>query len=537
MRAVIYARYSAGPRQTDQSIEGQLRVCRAYCEQKGLQVVEEYCDRHISGKTDARPEFQRLIEDAKAKKFEAVVVYKTDRFARNKYDSAIYKQTLRKSGVQIYYAAETIPEGPEGIILESLMEGLAEYYSAELAQKIKRGMLESAHKCKSTGGLGALGYKTGPDKRFVIDQDEAEAVRTIFDMFIKGEPNAAICDYLNARGIKTAMGNPFNKSSINRIIKNRKYIGEYTSQGVTTPGGIPAIVSQEVFAMAQAEMERRRTRKRPAEPRAEYLLAGKLFCGHCKAAMVGVSGTGKSGGKFYYYYCPHNRGRTRECEKKQVRREWLEDLVVDLALRYVLQDNILEDLAKKIYTSQELQNDPCREIEFYSKKLAENRKASKNVLKAIESGVLTQSLPERLQELEQERLVIEGELAYLRNRAPDFTEEQILFMLTRYADPKNDEDEQAYRKRIITCFVSEVYLWNDRITIFFNISGPDGKLKSIDLEGESIDLKGKSIDLEGKLIGYKCSTRDADAPPDRSLVELIALPYGLVLRFDLVQKS
>jgi hypothetical protein len=191
-------------------------------------------------------------------------------------------------------------------------------------------------------------------------------------------------------------------------------------------------------------------------------------------------------------------------------------LVIDLTLRYVLQAAVLEGLAKKVYASQELQNDPRRAIDFYSKKLTENRKASQNVLRAIESGVSTQALPERLQELEQERLVIEGELAYLRNRAPDFTEDQILFMLTRYADQREDEDAQAYRKRIITCFVSEVHLWNDRIIVFFNISGPDGKLKSTDLDSLGRD--------EG------CSTSDASAPPLSTLVELVALPYGFALR-------
>jgi DNA invertase Pin-like site-specific DNA recombinase len=518
MRAVIYARYSAGPRQTDQSIEGQLRVCHDYCRQKGLQVVGEYCDRHISGRTDERPEFQRLIADAKQKLFEAVVVYKTDRFARNKYDSAIYKRELKCQGVQIYYAAEAIPEGPEGIILESLMEGLAEYYSAELAQKIRRGMNESALKCQSTGGAGALGYKTGPDKRFQVDESEAQAVRTIFDMYIKGESNAAICDFLNARGLRTAQGNPFNKNSVNRIIKNRKYIGEYKYHDVVVPGGVPPIVSQEVFSMAQAEMEKRKTRKRPRTPRAEYLLAGKLFCGHCKAPMVGVSGTGKSGKKWYYYYCPNNRGRKQECEKDQVPRDWLEDLVTDLTMRYILQDDVLEDLAKKVYASQELQNDPHREVEFYSKKLAENKKASQNVLKAIESGVSTQTLPARLQELEQERFVLEGELAYLKNRRPDFTEDQILFMLSQYADQRDGEDDQAYRKRIISCFVSEVYLWNDRIVIFFNISGPDGKLKSIDLD-----------EFDQRL------TRSTTSIAGRTLVA--ALPYGFVLLSNLIQKS
>lgn len=135
MNAVIYARYSAGRNQTDQSIEGQVRVCTQYCEQHRLTVKEIYADHHITGKTDDRPEFQRLMADSKLHKFDAIVVYKTDRFSRDKYDAAIYKRELKKNGVAIHYAAETIPDGPEGIILESLMEGLAEYYSAELAQK------------------------------------------------------------------------------------------------------------------------------------------------------------------------------------------------------------------------------------------------------------------------------------------------------------------------------------------------------------------------------------------------------------------
>ena len=150
-----------------------------------------------------------------------MVVYKTDRFARNKYDSAVYKRELKRNGIQIFYAAEAIPDGPEGIILESLMEGLAEYYSAELAQKIKRGMHESALKCQSTGSGRPLGYRVDEQKRFQIDPESAQTVQTIFEQYIKGESNAAICELLNSRGLRTAQGKPFNKNSINRIIKNR----------------------------------------------------------------------------------------------------------------------------------------------------------------------------------------------------------------------------------------------------------------------------------------------------------------------------
>lgn len=482
MKTVIYARYSKGPRQTDQSIEGQLRVCKAFCEQKGLTVIGEYCDRHISGLTDERPEFQRLIADAKRKKFEAVVVYKTDRFARNKYDSAIYKRELKQNDIQIFYAAESIPEGPEGIILESLMEGLAEYYSAELSQKIKRGLNESALKCQTTGPGRPLGYTVDENKRFQIDPESAQTVQTIFDMFIKGEPNSRICELLNERGLRTKQGNPFNKSSINRIIKNRKYIGEYRYNDIVVKDGMPAIISPEVFALAQAEMERRRTRKKPKSPTAEYLLSGKLYCGHCKTLMQGVSGTGKSGSKWYYYYCANNRGRKKTCHKKQVSKDRLERAVVDYVIKYILQEDVLADVAAKVHAAQVRQNDTSAEIEFYEKKLAENKRAVANVLRAIESGTVTKTLPERLQELENEQTVLEGELAYLKSNRYEFDEDEILFMLMQYLNPFPDESEEAYRKRIITCFVAEVYLYDDRLVVFFNISSPDGKLRSSDLE-------------------------------------------------------
>ena len=509
MKAVIYARYSRGPRQTDQSIEGQLRVCKAFCKQKDITVIGEYCDRHISGLTDDRPEFQRLIADAKKKKFEAVVVYKTDRFARNKYDSAIYKRELKQNGIQIFYAAESIPEGPEGIILESLMEGLAEYYSAELSQKIRRGLTESALKCQSTGPGCPLGFKVDKDKHFQIDPESAQTVQTIFDMFIKGESNTAICEQLNARGLRTKQGNPFNKNSINRIIQNRKYIGEYRYDDIVIKDGIPAIISKDTFALAQAELERRRTRKKPKSPTAEYLLSGKLYCGHCKTLMQGVSGTGKTGNKWYYYYCGNNRGRRKTCNKKQVSKTRLERAVVNYTINYILQEDVLADLAAKIYAVQEQQNDTTKEIDFYKKKLAENKQAITNVLRAIESGTVTKTLPERLKELENEQTVLQGELAYLSSKRFEFDEDQILFMLMQYLNPLPDENEQAYHKRIITCFVAEVYLYDDRLLIFFNISSADGKLRSSDLEKIEFDQR-----LANSTIGgvnehpalYVCST-------------------------------
>jgi len=164
-----------------------------------------------------------------------------------------------------------------------------------------------------------------------------------------------------------------------------------------------------------------------------------------------------------------------------VSRDRLEKAVVDFTVRYILQEDVLEELSKKVYAAQERQNNTASEIAFYEKKLAENKKAIANILRAIESGAMTQALPARLQELENEQTVIQGELSYLKGARLAFTEDQILFALLQHLDPRPGESEQDYHRRIITDFVSEVYLYDDRMLIYFNISSADGKLKHADL--------------------------------------------------------
>lgn len=473
-RAVIYARYSAGPRQTDQSIEGQLTVCHKYCEEKGLAVVGEYCDRHISGKTDDRPEFQRMIADARARKFDVVVVYKTDRFARNKYDSAIYKAELKKSGVKILYAAEAIPEGPEGIILESLLEGLAEYYSAELAQKIKRGMNESAKKAQSTGSGRPLGYYVDENKHFQTDPAGAEAVRQVFRQFIAGTSKAEIIRSLNAQGFRTVQGNPFGRTSLEKMLTNRKYLGEYKYQDVFIPGGMPRIISDEDFALAQAELARRARVKEPRRPNTEYLLSGKLFCGHCETLMQGVSGTSRSGEKYYYYRCPGMKAKPKRCRKKNVPKDALEEEVCSLALRYILQEDTLRDLVGKLMAYQAELDGPSQDLAAAEKALTKTEKAIGNLLALVEENGATKALAARLASLEDDRDALTAEVAlYKAQKKLAFTEDQLLYMLMRYAEPEEGERPQDFRKRVIKCFVSEVWVYDEKLEIYFNLTGED----------------------------------------------------------------
>lgn len=468
-RAVIYARYSPGPNQTEQSIEGQIRDCTKYAEQHELRIVGTYIDRKISGRTDNRRDFQRMMEDSGKNLFDVIILYHTDRFARNRYDSAIYKHQLKQNGVELRYATADIPKGPEGIILESIMEGWAEYYSAELSRKIKRGMRESALKCHSTGAGRCLGYKTAEDKSLIIEPEGAKAVQTVFDMYIKGKSHAEICSYLNDLGFRTAQGKLFNKNSVGHIIKNKRYIGVYTYDDIVIEDGIPPIISKDVFQLAQLEAERRKKSKRPKAPKAEYMLSGKAFCGHCQKPLVGVSGTGKTGNKWYYYYCQESRAK-KGCTKKPVKRDWLEDLVVKKTIEEVLQQDVIDHIAQKCYEIQLEYQRENSDVLFYEIKLADVRKAIKNTMSAIESGVVTKRLPIRLQELEDEEEKLEAELAYAK--ASDFiiTPKQIEFLLWQFTEPLADESWEDYKRRIIKCFVHAVYLYDDKLLIYYNIS-------------------------------------------------------------------
>ena len=477
-RAVIYARYSSS-NQTEQSIEGQTRVCKDYAERKGFTVIGEYIDRAISGRTDNRPDFQRMIADCSKNLFDVIIVYKTDRFARNKYDSAIYKRQLKRCNIELHYAAEAIPDGPEGVILESLMEGLAEYYSLELSQKIRRGIRESALKAHCTGGNLALGYKIAPDKSFEIAPDGATAVKTIFDMYIQGEPVAGITKYLNGLGLKTSRGGAFSKSSVNRIIQNEKYIGVYKCGDIRIADAVPSIISKRDFYMAQKELENRRTSKQAAKPRADYLFAGKLFCGHCKKRMTGVSGTGRRGGKFYYYYCPSSRAK-KGCVKQHVSKDWLEDKVVEETLRHILQPETMKYISERLYEMQLAEQSKNDELAFYKRKIAENKKAIANTLKAIETGVSTTTLPERLRELEIEKVQLEEEEKRAHARNIMLKPKEIEYLLRQYAHPW--DDEEAYRREIIDSFVSEVYLYDGRLLIYYNIRKEQAELAKSDFE-------------------------------------------------------
>ena len=239
--AVIYARYSCDA-QSEQSIEGQMRVCEDYAKKNDIIILGTYVDRAMSGTNDMRPDFQRMIKDSAKKEWNYVLVYKLDRFSRNKYEAIIHKNTLKNNGVKVLSAMENIPDTPEGIILESLLEGMNQYYSAELAQKVKRGMRETRLKGLYQGGFLPIGY-TVKDRKILIDEDNAKAVRFIFESYSNGITAKEIVSTLTSNGF-LHKGKPLKLTTVYKIIQNERYTGSYTLNDEVVDNLYPQIISK-----------------------------------------------------------------------------------------------------------------------------------------------------------------------------------------------------------------------------------------------------------------------------------------------------
>jgi DNA invertase Pin-like site-specific DNA recombinase len=373
MKAVIYARYSSD-NQREESIEGQLRECGAYAEREGITIVNNYIDRALSAKTDNRPAFQQMIEDGKKNLFDAILVWKLDRFARNRTDSAIYKAVLRKNNVKVVSATEKISDGPEGIILEAMIEGMSEYFSAELSQKVSRGMTENALKSKFNGGNYTFGYAIDENGHFSPDPLAAPIVVEVFQKYADGATVQSMANELIARNIRTTKGNPMNYNRVHHMLTNRRYLGEYKFKDVTIPDAFAPIIPQALFDEVQRRMEKNKKAPATRKAKQEYILSGKLFCGKCGEQMVGECGRGKMGKVYFYYKCAN--AKRRKCDKKSAQKAWIEDLAVRHTLEALNDENLVDKVVDTLF---EMQNRENVNLPLLEKQLADTEKAINNM--------------------------------------------------------------------------------------------------------------------------------------------------------------
>ena len=459
LRGVIYARYSEGPRQTDQSIEGQVADCQAYAAQHGINIIGLYADRHISGtSTEGRDEFLRMMHDADLRRFDCIVTWKIDRFGRSREDIAVNKIRLKKAGVQLHYAKESVPEGPEGILLESLLEGLAEYYSADLRQKVTRGIRESAKKGRIATGKLPIGYKRDPGTgRVVVDPEKAEAVREIFRLQLSGASVADMQQALYRRGIRTKHGDPPTQSTVYRMLRNERYLGRFEVQGIEILAD--PIIDRATFDDTAA-------RFKPAHQNAagradmEYLLSCKCRCELCGSLLHGAHSTSHTGMKYYYYRCASQK----KCKLKPVPKKALEDEVIRQTCQEILTDEMIGKLTKRIMEIQEQrqQQDPATALRKEQKQL---KKKQLNLVEAIENGAGS-SIVVRLNEVDARIEELDLEIERARLQRPVIPAPIVRGWFESFRD--GDKDDALFRKRLIEAFVEEVVVGPEDIWIVYN---------------------------------------------------------------------
>ena len=458
--AVIYARYSS-ERQTEQSIEGQLRVCKEFAEKNGHRIVGTYIDRAISGRNvENRDEFQKMIKDSGRQLFEFVIVYKLDRFARNRYDSATNKAVLKKNGVRVLSACEQITDTPEGIILESMLEGYAEYYSAELSQKVRRGLKQSRIKGNFTGGFTLYGYKI-VDKKWTIDETQAGVIRQIYKDYLGGMRLKDICDKLNTAGVLSAQGKRWTVNMLSRLMHSEKLIGIVNADEQYTHI-VPAIIDEEIFNTAVAKLDLNKHRAAVNKAPIRYLLSGKATCGHCDTLMTGDSGTSKTGVIHNYYKCFKKKKNNSACSKKSVQKESLEQLVVERTKEKLFKHPaLLQAIAHNLAAIYNADLQDTAIFDGLLKQRAENERAIANLLKAIELGIFSPTTKQRLDDLEQAKEKIDCEmLVQSIFKANPIDEETVYKYFLSFKDL--DYSEPRNRERLIEMFVRKVVLFDDK---------------------------------------------------------------------------
>lgn len=485
-RAVIYARFSSDM-QREESIDAQVRACTAYAQSKGYNIIDTYIDEAKSGRdVTKRDAYNQMLADAMEDKFDVIIFHKVDRNSRNELNYFKFKDKLEKLGICYEYAAQHIDAlSPEGQMMETMMVGMAAYYSRNLAKETKKGLNENAYKAQFNGGYAPFGYKI-VDKHYVIDEQEAEAIRLIFDLYISGHGYKDICIILATKDYTTRNGKPFGKNSLYDIIGNEKYCGTYTfNKSPRKNGGrnmhaksrpddfirledaIPPIVSKDIFQQAQAR--RRINKARPAfKSKVNYLLSGKILCGHCGQAMGGHSVTPRK--KMYSYYGCLTKDRVplQNCPQKTIRKEDVEEAVLTKIKTEILTPQAFASIADKMrkkYAAQKGSID--KDIALKQSQLTQAEAKRTNLYKLVEKGLDDDYTFAKITTAKENIEILQAEIKALKNAKQStlLSNSDIEKAFQLFYQKLIDMSDVDAKKLLIDLFLDKVIVTDQRLYI------------------------------------------------------------------------
>ena len=497
-RGVIYARYSCD-KQSDNSTKAQIRECETWAKAQGIKVISTYTDEAISGRTDRRPGFQRMIADARMKLFDFIIVWKGDRFSRSRADAAKYKTELKRLGIRVLSATEANVEGPEAVLMDGINEAFAEYYSVELSAKVSRGMKQNVIEGRFNGGQVTFGYiYDRENKKMLAHPENSLIVKEIFELYVYKR--------MTANSIRTLMvkrGYRFSKGNIYTLLKNEKYIGIWRYQNVENKTFYPRIIDDELFEKAQAVTAENFKSKAHFKPRERFLLIGKAICGECREPLISTSGTGRRGNTFRYYTCP-NAKRTKDWHLHNVPKEPLEDAVVKFVLDGLKSSSQVEEIIKAILENENQANPEAIQL---SHDLARVETKINNFMAVIENGGDPTFLAKKLNDLSKEKDDIQFRLHKAQRSSNILTKEQLeaLFEMIKSRDYTQEQNKLI----LINTFVNSVLVYdNGDIFITMNYRGADGLF----LKSEVVRLQSGSVHQVKQM-----SKREGDSAPIKGI--------------------
>lgn len=485
MKAVAYCRYSSD-NQREESIDAQIRAIKEYCSKENIDLIKIYIDEAKSGTNDNREQFIEMIHNCTTGNFNAVLVHKLDRFARNRYDSAFYKKKLKENGVKLLSVLEHLDDSPESIILESVLEGMAEYYSKNLAREVMKGMKESAYQCKHLGGLPPLGYDVDINKNYVINETESLAVKKIFKLYINGYGYAAISNELNNCGFKTKNKKMFTKNSIRDILLNEKYSGVYVfnkrvsgkknhiykdnNKIIRIDGGIPAIISKELFHKAQEKLKSNSKGPRQVNVKTHYLLTGKVICGKCNHSYTGGGYRGGRGGKKYYIYQCMNK-KSKLCTNKDIRKDLMENFVIEQLKNKIFNDNSINDICTELLdyiTNSKNRNN--KELKYlYDQKEITSSKINKAMDLLLEGLINKETISNKINILQEDLNTFIDRIEQLKKSNTNWINKKKIKQFLMFSKNSLETGDYIAKRKVIELFVSKILITDEKIDIIFKI--------------------------------------------------------------------
>ena len=481
INVVAYARFSSDNQRTE-SIDAQIRAICDYCDKNGYNLVKIYKDEAISGtSTEDREQFIQMINDSKDKGFNYVVVHKFDRFARNRYDHALYEKKLEDNGVKLLSVMEQLNDSPESVILKSVLTGMNEYYSLNLAREVRKGQKENALKCVHNGGIPPLGYDLNDDNTYKINEEEAKSVKLIYKMYLDGRGYATIADELNALGFTNKLGKSFKKTSIRDTLLNEKYTGTFifgkkdkkgklTGKELRVEHGIPAIISKEVFEQVQFKIKNRQHRKTSGRSTAKstYLLTGLCICGECGGTFSGGyrSVDRVSRNVHYGYLCRQRKDKVNNCKNKAIKKEELETMVINSVKTYIFQERQIEIITNKVwdYIKNNLEHSEKGLVEINSKIKSLENKNNKLIDMSLDGLINEIEFKNKKREIDFAISELVSEKAKYNFNSDFMNKDKIKNHLVELGKNLNSKDDLLI-KNILDTFIQEIIVYNDKITI------------------------------------------------------------------------